>query len=417
MSRGTAARVLGEIEPPAGIDHQRVELVKKPEQRVADRKVHRQRVAAERKRHRPAAFAKLLEHREKRRIAAPRHAIENFGENAARAVERDHALILHEATPAVDPVPIGDRIERKEIRVPMDQPRLARMRGAAAEVQLIEHPHRCAIEQPSRKQLRDREPRRAKPGKRLEVGPQHILVAARGVLGQIEQRPSERRAARQAVDPGHRIGARCAAFQLIDRRVEIAGDAGVLPQPGGLDRQQPQRRVEDHARQAHAAQRRREQRGVFRTRAGDDLAARQREAERIDDGAETAIAMMVLAVNVGRDRAADRHEFRAGHDLEEEAARLENGKDVRDSHAGFDRQSRGCGIEAPHPVQAARRDRGLRSDRGIAVGPPGAARDDAGPRKQVVPRACGRLRRQQFGRRLGIVAPAGQANAARTGGR
>ncbi len=107
------------------------------------------------------------------------------------------------------------------------------------------------------------------------------------------------------------------AFKQIDRRVEIAGDAGVLPQPAGLDRQQPQRRIEDHAGQAHAAQRRREQRGVLRARAADDLATRQREAERLDDGAEAAVAMMVLAVDVGRNRTADRHEFGAGHDLEE----------------------------------------------------------------------------------------------------
>ncbi|MGY3693776.1 hypothetical protein ACVIGA_003856 [Bradyrhizobium sp. USDA 3240] len=228
-------------------------------------------------------------------------------------------------------------------------------------------------------------------GKRREAGPQHIHVAARGVLGQIDQRPPQRCAARKAIDPGHRIGGGGAVFQLIDRRIEITGDARILPQPGRLDREQLQCRVEDHAGQAHAAQRRREQRGVFRPRTGNDLTARQRKPKRVDDHAEAAVAMVILAMNVGCDRAADRHEFRARHDFQEEAARLERSKNVGDGHAGFDRQLGRCGIEASHPVQAVRRDRGLRADRRITIGAARAARDDTGPPEQIIARGCGRM--------------------------
>ena len=38
--------------------------------------------------------------------------------------------------------------------------------------------------------------------------------------------------------------------------------------------------------------------------------------------------MVVLAMNVGCDRTSDRHEFRAGHDFQEEAPRLERSKEL-----------------------------------------------------------------------------------------
>jgi hypothetical protein len=122
--------------------------------------------------------------------------------------------------------------------------------------------------------------------------------------------------------------------------------------------------------------------------------------------------MVVLTVNVGRDGAPDRDVFCAGDDLQEEATWYEIGKDIGDGHAGLNRQSAGHCIEAPHPVQAQRRHRKLRSNRCVSIGPSCPPRDDTGLLNQTNSYAGRRRRRQEFGRSCGIVSPAGERNRA-----
>ena len=67
---------------------------------------------------------------------------------------------------------------------------------------------------------------------------------------------------------------------------------------------------------------------------------------------EAAVTMMILAVDVGRDRAADTDEFGTRHDFQEEAARHVGREDVGNGDAGLDRQLAARRIEAAHPVEA-----------------------------------------------------------------
>ncbi len=61
--------------------------------------------------------------------------------------------------------------------------------------------------------------------------------------------------------------------------------------------------------------------------------------------------MMALAVDIGRDRAAERHEARARHHRREKSARQKNANDLIDRHARLGLQDAAFGIEIDHPVQ------------------------------------------------------------------
>ena len=100
-------------------------------------------------------------------------------------------------------------------------------------------------------------------------------------------------------------------------------------------------------------------RGVARRRAMMDAAVGAQQLEGLDMAAERAAAMMVLAVHVIGDGAAERHELRARHDLREEAVRRGMRDDVgkqraglRFEDAGLRRRSRGCGPSARMSISA-----------------------------------------------------------------
>ena len=57
-----------------------------------------------------------------------------------------------------------------------------------------------------------------------------------------------------------------------------------------------------------------------------DAAVGAQQRERLDMAAERAAAMMVLAVHVVGDGAAERDELRAGHHLREEAVAARHGR-------------------------------------------------------------------------------------------
>ncbi|MEY9125591.1 hypothetical protein ABIA09_005153 [Bradyrhizobium yuanmingense] len=88
--------------------------------------------------------------------------------------------------------------------------------------------------------------------------------------------------------------------------------------------------------------------------------------------------MVILAVHVGGDGAADRHETRAGQHEGQEAARAEGLDQVREQHAGLEADSAGRRIEPPDAVEARHRDDPDGPDRSIAIGTAIAARHGAG---------------------------------------
>src|SRR4051795_1316085 len=93
--------------------------------------------------------------------------------------------------------------------------------------------------------------------------------------------------------------------------------------------------------------------------------------------AEAATAVMVLAVNVRRDHASNGDELGSGDDRREKAAMYENGQNIREEHAGFDRQQTRFRIKGAHAVETERQERCLFADRSVAVGAAIAARDAA----------------------------------------
>ncbi|MHC2289786.1 hypothetical protein ACVIJW_005656 [Bradyrhizobium barranii subsp. barranii] len=78
--------------------------------------------------------------------------------------------------------------------------------------------------------------------------------------------------------------------------------------------------------------------------------------------------MMVLAMDVGSDGAADRDEARTRHDEGQETARTKGVDQVRQQHAGFEADASGHGIERPDPIEPRHRDASDGADRGIAIG-------------------------------------------------
>src|SRR5579862_1349211 len=112
---GRHQRVLGEIDAPAMVEREALELLEQGRRAGAPRQVERQREAALRERQQAAPLAAQgLEHGEERRRAGRRYGLEQARDAARRFGIRDHALELVEAALAVDAVPVEQRVERIE---------------------------------------------------------------------------------------------------------------------------------------------------------------------------------------------------------------------------------------------------------------------------------------------------------------
>jgi hypothetical protein len=124
------------------------------------------------------------------------------------------------------------------------------------------------------------------------------------------------------------------------------------PRPG--DAFEREFRPGDEAGQAEPGDRCGEQAGILAAAAmlPRAVGAQQFEAEQMF--AERAGAMMILAVHVVGDRAADRDVLRARADREEPAARHREREDVGEQHAGLAVQDAGTWIERDEAVEAAR---------------------------------------------------------------
>ena len=93
-------------------------------------------------------------------------------------------------------------------------------------------------------------------------------------------------------------------------------------------------------------------------------------------GAEAAVDVVVLAVDVGGDHAAERHELRARRDRREEAARQEEPVDLAQREPGLGAQHAGRRVEGEDAVGERRAgDLAIarRRQRRVAVGAAEAA--------------------------------------------
>ena len=245
----------------------------------------------------------------------------------------------------------------------------------------------------------------------------------------------ERPAAGEAVDPGDGVAAE--ALLLLEAREDLFE---VLPaplddaHPRRLERQERQARGEDDAGQPHAADRGVEGLGVLRGGAAERLARGEEERQLVDVAADRPVDVVVLAVDVGRERAADGDEAGARDDREEEAARKQEREEPRERRAPLAGEGPPLRVEREDPLEPLGQDDGAGAvQRRVAVAPPEPAqgerrlrggadgRGDGAPRLGAVggPRLDGEAppaREGEAGRAEGEVAAARGGRGAIGGG-
>ena len=154
---------------------------------------------------------------------------------------------------------------------------------------------------------------------------------------------------------------------------------------------------------------------MLRAAARAHLAVCRRQRQRLDVGPEGPVAVVVLAVHVGRNQAADGHELRPRNHRRKPSPRHEGPQHVVEPDTGLARQEAGAGIERLHAAQATHRQRELAVERRVAVGPPLSARDQ----RAVAPQDLGQVSGSVQGCRAAvddrIPAPSGELHGGVTG--
>ena len=188
----------------------------------------------------------------------------------------------------------------------------------------------------------------------------------------------------------------------------------------GLDGGGLERRLDDHPGQSHAADRRPEQRGVVGAaaigRERPHRAVRRHQRHRPQVRAERAVDVMVLAVDVSRDRAADGHVPRPGRHRHEPAQREQVAHQRLEAQPGRRRDEPGVGVDDPVASESGDvEDVAARDLGGVAVRASEPARDHAAPARagEQGPHVVDRLRPVHGGRGRGGAAPAGQQSRRR----
>ena len=135
-----------------------------------------------------------------------------------------------------------------------------------------------------------------------------------------------------------------------------------------LDRDQPQRDLANNSRQPHAADGRPKESGILTGGAARAGSVGEDHLDRLHVRAERAAAMMILAMHVRGDAAAERYVLGARRDRREPAARNGDVENVLQSHAGLGAQHAARRIELEYPVEPLAQDHAsVRIERGIAI--------------------------------------------------
>lgn len=199
----------------------------------------------------------------------------------------------------------------------------------------------------------------------------------RGVVPPGEDGAPGRRAARQQVDPGHRVAvAVVGGGERGQQRVEVGQPFGVHGHQRRLHRKQLERRAQHDPCQAHAARGRVEQ--VCAGGEDPHLAVGRQQLHGAHVPGEGAGDVVVLAVDVRADRPAHRHIAGPGGDRHEPAQRQQHLHQPVQADPRLAGHRSGAGVDLAHPVQARGvQDGAARVLRRVAVRPAQAARDAA----------------------------------------
>ncbi len=166
-----------------------------------------------------------------------------------------------------------------------------------------------------------------------------------------DHRAAQGGAAGQAVGPRHRVGvAVVRGRQVSHGLVDVRGAHRVHLEPGRRDLGQLDGGAQDDAGQPHPAGRGPEQRRIAIRRDPLHLTVRPQQVEPGHVAGEAAGRVMVLAVHVGGDRAADGHLPGARGDRHEPAGRQSRGHQLFQADPGFAGDHAGRRVEAGDPV-------------------------------------------------------------------
>ncbi len=355
------------------------------------RHVERQRPArlgeAERRRvRRPEA----LEDAEEARGAGGGQALDHLPQGGLLP-EREDELVLHEAAPAVHPVPRPDEVEGVEVAG--DRHDLADPPPRCLAVpQLVERLDGDVVDDSWTGDHR----RHGQPlprGVRQRVhGEARWQLVDGGVLATRQDAAPEAPARGHRVDPGDRVPV--VAVALVHHRqevLEVRRPLGVDGAATRLDRQQADRGIEDHAGEAHPTDRRPEQLSALVRSRLDDRAVGEEQCQAGHVGPERSVDVVVLAVDVAGDGPADGDEAGPRGHRHEEAPRDEDLEQLveadarRDGGRPRDRVQHGVVgvvLEAQHGAPTVLRR--------VAVGAPHPP-DDAATSRQVLDRGPQRL--------------------------
>jgi hypothetical protein len=144
----------------------------------------------------------------------------------------------------------------------------------------------------------------------------------------------------------------------VEEFVDVAEADGLTIHPRAWNPPQLQLRPGDDACQAQAPDGGAEPLGVFLRRANQPLAIRTQQLEAMNMSAESAGAMMILAVNIVRNGAPDSHMTRAWHHRQKPTGWHGKAHDFRQQHPGFARQDTCFLVEVNEAIERTREQQG-----------------------------------------------------------
>ena len=255
----------------------------------------------------------------------------------------NNKLILQEALWSVDPIPIAHPIEWvEETRNRMDLIRSALR--VFAEPRLVERTHGRRVQQAVRDESRSARQGRCRVRERcIHLLTRQLLTAS--VITSGEHTPTRRC---DAVDPRDRIPVVVIALDHAGHHVvEVVAPHSVHTHTRRLNGEKTERRFDDHSCQTHSTDGGPEHVLGRRVRGRkNQLVARPVDNTHRDNvTSETTFDVVVLAVNVGRNRPTDRDESSARRDGDEKTGRHDRSQDFVDARAGISRHSAAIDIK------------------------------------------------------------------------
>ena len=201
-------------------------------------------------------------------------------------------------------------------------------------------------------------------------------------IGLAYDRPSHLRSLGEQIEPGNRVAMALLAGHQLERLLQAVCPIDVRRDPWRGKRLGLDGRLQDHACEPHAAERCVEQLGVGLGRDLDAAARRGAQRKRDHMAGHPPVAVVVLAVDVARDGASERHVSRAGDHGQREAVGGQAHHELGDRRTGLrgDEPRPVVYREDAIPARHVQHVSAVVLSR-IAVAASGAPRDHAGARR------------------------------------